>query len=341
MALNDWMGALDDGRKLNSLCIPGSHDACMYVVKAGDPLWRVDAAVTQFHTIGQQLTDGARYFDVRVYKDGGTLKAGHFQSKKKAQDGRGSFGPDFVTVCRDIAGFLGANNSECVLLKISIADDAIDDAVRMIEQELSGVLLETSSIKPLATYTLGQVRGKAIAAFDKVMLKGGGSFKKKLHIAVKKTPTADKYDEDIDSKRRSVLYLNGDAPQADSIKDVIKKQNSSRKKAIKKGLAEHMEMYYLTITASLKTAIAAGGLGIRSSKSKMCIADNTAREVGLTGVLAAPRPATACKYSGWQNGAGNQYKKLIQQVAGIGLPVNIFQYDFCNAEVNQVIVDRN
>ncbi|KAI0342747.1 PLC-like phosphodiesterase [Trametopsis cervina] len=65
-------------RTLRQLCIPGSHDSGMSIVTGHTGLAEPSIVLTQTHTIGTQLTLGARYFDIRPVLAAGTFKTGHY-----------------------------------------------------------------------------------------------------------------------------------------------------------------------------------------------------------------------------------------------------------------------
>ncbi|KAF8170736.1 PLC-like phosphodiesterase [Mycena galopus ATCC 62051] len=121
----DWMQAnigLLGSRPLINICIPGSHDAGMSVINGGTAF--SDAANTQTQTlsIGQQLTAGSRYFDIRPVITDGTYSTGHYSDVTAIDSWQGSNGQSISDVISDINTFTSANN-ELVIINLSHAYD--------------------------------------------------------------------------------------------------------------------------------------------------------------------------------------------------------------------------
>lgn len=312
MANKDWMGALDDDRALNTLVMPGSHDASMYECKAGTSQSTVNGTITQFDDFAVQLEAGARFFDIRIYKTGGVLRAGHFASKSRAIIG--AYGPTFADILQEFPRFLTRHRGETVILKISLSKSASADAVRLIETQWTNFLFESSAPRALAAATLGQLRQKIVVVFDKPT----GTVTKKMHVASKTVPAAGTLPTG-----RSTLWLQGEAPKGNRIAKVVAKQNVERAKVAGARLAPHLAMFYLTITAS-KGDVVTG---------KSCVADNTAREFGLTGAARSTEQAKIRgKYSAWNEASGEKYADKIQVGPGSAAP-NIYMVDFVNDDV--------
>jgi hypothetical protein len=329
MPLKTWMASLGDGCKLNEICMPGSHDACMYEVCPGNES-KVDDTVTQFHTIGEQLDLGTRFFDIRVYLDNQTLRPGHFMKKNKS-DAFGSYGPLFSSVLADFQSFARSNPSETVIIKFSTSSHAHKAAIQEIESALGGLLFTSKTAQNLARAQLGELRGKIVAVFEEKEGTSGG-----LHLVSKKTPTTNK--EDLAGQGgRSVLWLRGDAPIENRLKAVVSSQIEAAATPVP-NLAAHLEMRYLTITASKRDAL-------NPLENRMSVIDNTARQFELN---PAPRPNRGklqSVYGSWANGdhARRHYwdlavRELWNQHKG---RVNIFMYDFINADVNEMLIKLN
>ncbi|MFY0567110.1 hypothetical protein ACN28E_25175 [Archangium lansingense] len=319
MGLDKWMGEIDDNVRLSELVMPGSHDACMYKVRSGSGS-KVAKTVTQFLTIKQQLNIGTRFFDIRVYKDGQTLRPGHFIKKDKS-DWFGSYGPEFSNVMRDLQDFMESSTEEVVIIKFSTSKAAHDDAIRMIEYELSDFLFTSRAPRNLADMKLGNLRGKILGVFDAEEGRRGG-----LQLVSKKTPTADKHFD----QPRSMLWLNGDAPQCNNIRKVMEKQNEKRKAQDQVLLAPHLEMFYLTITAGVRDVFA----------GHTSIVDNTSREFGLRPIERNRPDPEYSPYGGWGGDAAEAYGRYVDAVQGDN-DVNVFMYDFVNEDVNRMLIGRN
>jgi hypothetical protein len=329
MTLKNWMASLNDGCELREICMPGSHDACMYEVCPGNES-KVDDTVTQFHTIGEQRDLGTRFFDIRVYLANQMLRPGHFMNKDKS-DSFGSYGPLFSTVLADFQSFVRSNSSETIIIKFSTSTHAQKTAVAEIESVLGGLLFTSKTSQNLARTKLGDLRGKVVAVFDEKEGTTGG-----LHLVSKKTPTTDK--EDLGGQGgRSVLWLRGDAPTENKLSAVVSKQIEAAIKPAS-NLAAHLEMRYLTITASKMDAL-------NPINNKMSVIDNTARAFELNPAPRANRHKLQSLYGSWANGdhARRHYwdlavRDLWQQHKG---RVNIFMYDFINADVNEMLIKLN
>ena len=338
MARNDWMSALPDGRNLHQIVMPGSHDCGMYACAKGTKPASVPSAITQFGTIREQLDLGTRFFDLRVYRQKGTdsdeVRVGHFMNKESIKglgglvSQAGEFGPRFYTVLGDMLDFLDANQSEFIIVKLAFSDDVKEAATTMIRgHRIFGRLAEIG-VRNIAGMLLKEVRGKAIFAFDKPM--GGDLYKKKFLLANKKTPGLDSHLIDLQKLPRGVVYLNGDAPTMNNLMGVLKKQNEGRVKNANKSYAPHFEMYYLTITAGAGDLIT----------GNMSVEANTKREFHLLSTVRAQPDALRSVNEAWTNAAVEYTNRGISQVSGSRI-VNIFQYDFVNGEVNDVIIARN
>lgn len=345
MPRQNWMAGEDDDTKLRQLCMPGSHDACMYTVRETSTAgtFIIQSSVTQFLTIGEQLQAGTRFFDIRLYRDRDSrvIRAGHFPSKGSSTNHMGEYGPPFLDVCRDIQAFMAANPSEVVLLKFSLSKNASGPGLALIEQQLVDFLFTSNGAVNLADVPLSRLRGTVLALFDSPT----GStayFNDRLHVVSKRTPTAAAAAGLLASTRRSTLWLNGDAPTADALDTVISKQNEARDGDGAREMAPHLEMFYLTITAGTGTAIQAG-LDFRetsTARARMCVADNTAREFGLRGVARADGNHLRSRYSSWEDGAGARYETAMRRAQGRRM-TNVFIYDFINNDVNDRILHQN
>ncbi|XP_018009124.1 uncharacterized protein LOC108666719 [Hyalella azteca] len=151
-----WMGQLPDHVKqapLQHLFIPGSHDSCTASLTGGEMgpdvspgVRRLGRAcpciaqpaflrwsVTQRATLTEQLTNGVRYFDLRVAELNGRLHFVH-----------GLYGDDIQLILEEISLFLFSHSSEVVLLDFQHLYDLTPqlhrDLVGIIQQVFQGAL---------------------------------------------------------------------------------------------------------------------------------------------------------------------------------------------------------
>jgi 1-phosphatidylinositol phosphodiesterase len=170
-----WMGALEDGTRLNRIVMPGSHDAgmsqtdhCTFVVKAA---W----AKTQRLGALDQARAGWRYFDIRVDYDHGELVTFHrtYSLGCNGQPlGNGTHG-----VLDDAVAFVQQHPTETLILKFSHTRDdwghpAADTVRRVVEllatAPYNAYLFKASGASiNLAQLPVSQVRGKLIAVLDR------------------------------------------------------------------------------------------------------------------------------------------------------------------------------
>lgn len=144
----DWMSRLDDKTPLNEVFIPGTHDSGALYSFLGV------SGKCQSYTIGEQLSMGVRFFDIRLQLRGNKLAVVHSFVDQKLT---------FDEVLDDIKAFLAENPSEFII--ISIKEDADADAPELpfekaVENTLSehlGSLLSTSAEVPPS---VGEARGK-------------------------------------------------------------------------------------------------------------------------------------------------------------------------------------
>lgn len=149
--LSKWMSYVRDDVLLSNVVIAGSHDA-----GSQDMLW---AAKTQDKTIKEQLSCGARYFDIRVQYKNGKYVIFHASMT----------GEDFEPIVDDIKEFLQNNPSETLILDFQHfkgGSAAMEGTDRIISQKLAGLMVENDSehsdLDFVKSLTLGDIRGKAI-----------------------------------------------------------------------------------------------------------------------------------------------------------------------------------
>lgn len=169
----DWMSKLNDGTNLDQIIMPGSHDAGMSELHHCAPPVGIDGYTqTQSASIGGQLLDGARYFDIRVDFDYDELVTYHRENHFWV--GWGCNGQTLVSVLDQTRDFLSRYNRETVILKFShIRNESghdPDDTKRLIDALLNNysayIYKNTSANINLAKVNLGLLRGKMILVFD-------------------------------------------------------------------------------------------------------------------------------------------------------------------------------
>jgi len=165
----NWMGGLEDSTQLDGIMMPGSHDAGMSELHhCAPPIVGDGYTQTQSGSIGQQLVDGSRYFDIRVDYDYNQLVTYH------RTDGWGCNGQSLVSVLDQAKAFLEAHPTETAILKFShIRDyDGHDPAdtkakINTLLDNYSDVMYTNSNTSVnLAKSPLSDVRGKLILVFD-------------------------------------------------------------------------------------------------------------------------------------------------------------------------------
>ncbi len=148
--LSNWMSFAKDETLLTQTVIPGAHDAGTVGM-----MW---ATETQDKSIGDMLACGARYFDIRVNKDGDKLVIFHGPIK----------GVEFAPIVDDIVAFLSANPSEVLLLDFQhFEGEGVMEAVDAILCDKLGERIikndtENDDLTFVKSLTLGSTRGKAL-----------------------------------------------------------------------------------------------------------------------------------------------------------------------------------
>lgn len=173
-------------KKMTEISIPGSHDAGMFVAKdctlagVGGP---TDCNTrTQEFDISEQLSRGARFFDLRpVYNQDATFVTGHF-SDIDVLGITGCAGGGLSDILKDVSSFAAANPQELVILKLShyynrkedtfgFSDVIMTQLTAVVHNNLSAHLVKSNS----GTLHLLDLQyedllksGNVIAAFDGV-----------------------------------------------------------------------------------------------------------------------------------------------------------------------------
>lgn len=164
-----WMSRIADSTLLNQLIMPGSHDAGMSDLShCAPPLVGDGYTRTQSGSIGQQLVDGSRYFDIRVDYDYDALVTYH------RTDGWGCNGVSLLDVLNQTQAFLTAHPSETAIFKFSHIRDydghdpaATKQKINALLDNYTGVMYQNGTTPlNLAQLRIGDLRGKMILAFD-------------------------------------------------------------------------------------------------------------------------------------------------------------------------------
>lgn len=142
-----WMKDIDGDTTITSLSIPGSHDAGAFYSFADL------SGKCQDLSIKEQLYAGARFFDIRLQQQHGTLKVVHGFVDQKL---------NFSSVLEDFQKFLNSHTSEALIVSIKMekepsnTEETFDISLRNA-LEPYGSLWNTTGILPSA---LKEARGK-------------------------------------------------------------------------------------------------------------------------------------------------------------------------------------
>lgn len=109
-------------RKLDEICIPGSHDSGMSEFGASTLWANPCTTITQTHGIRGQLERGCRFFDIRPVKSGGHYYTGHYTNAGThlgiTLGWQGANGQSIADVIDDVNDFT-ANHQELVILRLT------------------------------------------------------------------------------------------------------------------------------------------------------------------------------------------------------------------------------
>lgn len=152
----DWMAGLDDSLFLNEINLPGTHDSATQFVHMGF------FGKCQTKTIGEQLSAGFRYLDIRLAVDGARLKLMH--GFVDCQTGAMPWDATLYldAVLSDCYAFLQAHPTETVVF--AIKKEHGSDSVADFQRLLDAYLAEQPEYWLLTDRmpTLGQARGKLV-----------------------------------------------------------------------------------------------------------------------------------------------------------------------------------
>lgn len=153
---NSWMANIKDETPINRIAMLGSHDSGISTTKHAFKTM----TKTQDYTIGEQLSYGCRYFDIRVSKSkSGELTIFHSIDKT---------GENFSDVTNDILQFINANKTEFLVLDFQHFDG--DSQQSVIDKINSSGLInyaisnntDMSDLDFVTSLKLSDMRGKVI-----------------------------------------------------------------------------------------------------------------------------------------------------------------------------------
>ena len=142
----EWMKAVDDDAPITSLSIPGTHDSgatCSVAEVAG---------ICQDLSIGDQLTLGARFLDIRLKGVNDVLQVYHGFIKQNLA---------FSEVLKQCYAFLDAHPSETILFSVKKEENP-DNCTKGFEELLKGEIDGKRFILNGLPSRLGDARGKII-----------------------------------------------------------------------------------------------------------------------------------------------------------------------------------
>ncbi|GAA3138322.1 hypothetical protein [Streptomyces echinatus] len=179
--LSRWMGELHgylDGRPLNRIAMPGSHDSGSWSIPADPGLctsgWSYDAAKldprlaasisrTQSGSLTEQLDEGARYLDLRLCHEGGQWRTFH-----GAPMG-GLFFDDATGEAASVGRWIDEHPSEVVVISVSAAVPAGADATEPLTRlrDLFGSrVADRTELSPASPYGDFVRAGKNVVLVD-------------------------------------------------------------------------------------------------------------------------------------------------------------------------------
>ncbi|MET0393169.1 MAG: hypothetical protein ABW019_08495 [Chitinophagaceae bacterium] len=198
----DWMRRLPGSTELNQIMMPGSHDAGMSELNHCAPFAGADRFTqTQSGSIGQQLVNGSRYFDIRVDYDYNTLVTYH-----RNKDGWGCNGQDLKAVLDQTGVFLQAHPTETAIFRFAhIRGDSGHDQ-KITKQKIAELLDSPAYSTVIYKFPFSPIN-LATASLDKIGLQEGVRGKMILTF---------NYNEYIDPRAGRFRYMKGDAAKTDA-----------------------------------------------------------------------------------------------------------------------------
>lgn len=331
MALDKWMldkFGVRGGTTLSQITMPGAHDAGMYEAMTSSGKGKI---LTQFDTIGTQLNNGTRFFDIRVYFKSGVPRIGHFASKSTSSI-LGGYGPPFQDVMTAMSNWIMANPSEIIIVKATLSNDARQakgGGWAAVNSKIPWGKLwnaHTPAKKHIAGLTYNEAKGHIFLCFEKDHSPKDKHLtdakKKKIHFVQKVS-----YTEPVSPLApldRGALHIAGKAPQQSALSKVMQKQKKAVLGSQHTNTHNRLNLFYLTITSARNT-----------------VESNTIRELKTAGPNRVPASPRKTQRSGW--GGPGQYVIKMDEADRwkAGYKPNIIHYDFVNTIVNQAIVNMN
>ena len=120
--MSNWMksqmGIIGD-MTLRQLCMGGAHDAGMSVSHSPTAFASSSLVLTQTKSIRDQLTAGARYFDIRPIIGGGDYFTGHYSHITEINSYQGARGQSIQDVVNQLNDFTSKYSGELIILSLS------------------------------------------------------------------------------------------------------------------------------------------------------------------------------------------------------------------------------
>ena len=165
-----WMQeqrALIGDKKLNQLCITGSHDSGMYKMSIGGTIGAHKCnTVTQSHDILGQLNLGMRYFDIRPVIASGKYYTGHY-TKVLSTSWQGANGESIQDIVSNINTFTASHN-ELIILNLSHSlntDLGNTNYQSFTQKEWEGLFAELLKINHLFTIDVADLTEQTLNFF--------------------------------------------------------------------------------------------------------------------------------------------------------------------------------
>lgn len=340
MPLNNWMQEKFDtpaGRanpRLSEIFMPGSHDAGMYVTPDTSG-GRTGKTITHFDDITTQLNNGARFFDIRVYRMGGSPRIGHYPKKSRSAGIFGAYGPLFNTVITDMVNWLTVHPTELIIIKATLSNDSKSQGhfpqIRNILNPHHASLWHANNgpNRHIARLQYQQARGHIFLCFEPSYAPANaqvtGNLQNRIHTIAKVSYSAPAAVIG-GGAGPGILHLGGNAPTKSTYNQVRDVQMRSINRAAPHTNSQNrLNMFYLTITSS------------RNS-----VETNTETQMGMTGVARVPADVHRSSYGSWVVNRRRNYRRGLRGTRGVqGYIPNIVHYDFINPAVSTYIVNQN
>ena len=130
---------------LKHLCMPGTHDAGMWMVDGGTAFAGKTTTITQTRSIGGQLLAGSRFFDIRPVISAGAFKTGHYNEMGTWQ---GTNGQSIASIIDDVNAFT-STHKELVILYLSHDLNTDSGYGPLTQEDWNRLLSQLQNIKDL------------------------------------------------------------------------------------------------------------------------------------------------------------------------------------------------